>query len=1050
MKRLTALVLTGVLLLSTPQMASAATTQTDSITPRPASKGGVIGTDFTPHVMNSEAETNVIVELRKDPVAVVEARSGTKMSSKQRSQLRERIKGSQKSVISQINSSGGHVVSQMASAYNGVHARVRGSELKKIEALPEVVAIHGAPRYKARPTNDTSVPFLGADKVWQDVGYTGKNVKVAVLDTGIDYTHADFGGPGTPDAFTAASRKSDRIADPALFGTKAAKVKGGVDLVGDKYDASDPKSKPHPDPNPLDCAAAGHGSHVAGTIAGLGVTTSGDTYHGPYDGTTADKKFKVGPGVAPHADLYAVRVFGCAGTTDVTTEAIDWAVANQMDVANLSLGGTYGTADAPDAVAARNAVASGVIMVVAAGNEGHNPYLVGSPSTGHGVISVAAVDHAETFPGAVLTTADGHRIQAINANDAKLASTYDVVILKDDPATEEDESLGCSEQAYRSNGITSGANQLAVSTRGRCARIARAVHAQKAGAAAAAMINTDDTLPSFEGPITGNPDTGEEYEVTIPFLGIRGPLGAKSDGDTLHGADGTTITLQGNSAANSEYRHPADFTSSGPVTGTSAAHPSVGAPGVSITSVAVGSGSDGTTMSGTSMATPHVAGVAALGVQAHPDWTHQQIGQAIVTTADHDGIKGTDTHLTGAGLVDPVALVKATTSAHGDVTTTKLGSVADPSLSYGFVEITDAYSSARTVKLTNHSTSAKTYRLTTQASANSDAAEVTVSPSTLTIGPGASKSAQVYLSTSVDKIGTSSDKDDQSSFHAIEGIVTATSGSEKTHVPYLLVPRADAGVTMVGKPVLNKASNTIKLTKQAPAVPATVQTFTLGTVDARGHKETASDRGWDVRAIGVASVQNGSDTTLQFAINTYSNHSNAALNEYAVILDTDNNGKPDKAVFATDSGLVNEGYANGVAEVFIADLATEEITPAGHLAIAPTDSSTVILPVDASTVGINGRFTYRVETTSGVDDEHHDRTLKATYDPNHKVFADGQTLTIGAGQQDAELTVPFVPAAFKAAPRNGLGLLLIAPDNAAASEALIVPKLPLRADLRNP
>ena len=252
MKRLTALVLTGVLLLSTPQMASAATTQTDSITPRPASKGGVIGTDFTPHVMNSEAETNVIVELRKDPVAVVEARSGTKMSSKQRSQLRERIKGSQKSVISQINSSGGHVVSQMASAYNGVHARVRGNELKKIEALPEVVAIHGAPRYKVRPTNDTSVPFLEADKVWQDVGYTGKNVKIAVLDTGIDYTHADFGGPGTPDAFTAASRKSDRIADPALFGTKAAKVKGGVDLVGDRYDASDPKSKPHPDPNPLD------------------------------------------------------------------------------------------------------------------------------------------------------------------------------------------------------------------------------------------------------------------------------------------------------------------------------------------------------------------------------------------------------------------------------------------------------------------------------------------------------------------------------------------------------------------------------------------------------------------------------------------------------------------------------------------------------------------------------------------------------------------------------------------------------------------------------
>lgn len=53
--------------------------------------------------------------------------------------------------------------------------------------------------------------------------------------------------------------------------------------------------------------------------------------------------FGIGPGVAPLADLYMVRVFGCTGSTDVVTDAIDWAVHNNMDVISMSLGGAYGT-----------------------------------------------------------------------------------------------------------------------------------------------------------------------------------------------------------------------------------------------------------------------------------------------------------------------------------------------------------------------------------------------------------------------------------------------------------------------------------------------------------------------------------------------------------------------------------------------------------------------------------------------------------------------------------------------------------------------------------
>jgi subtilisin family serine protease len=135
---------------------------------------------------------------------------------------------------------------------------------------------------------------------------------------------------------------------------------------------------PQPDPNPLDCN--GHGSHVAGTAAGGGVNADGTSYTGPYDATTPSRSFTVGPGVAPQADLYAVRVFGCNGSTNVVVPAIDWAVDHGMDVINMSLGSSFGRADDPDAQAAANAVAAGVVVVASSGNSGPSPYLTGSPA----------------------------------------------------------------------------------------------------------------------------------------------------------------------------------------------------------------------------------------------------------------------------------------------------------------------------------------------------------------------------------------------------------------------------------------------------------------------------------------------------------------------------------------------------------------------------------------------------------------------------------------------------------------------------------------------
>jgi len=134
--------------------------------------------------------------------------------------------------------------------------------------------------------------------------------------------------------------------------------------------------------------------------------------------------------VAPKAELYAVRVFGCEGSTDVTVDAIEWAVDNDMDVINMSLGSTFGGADDPSSVAAANAVRAGVVVVASAGNDGTNYYMAGAPAAGDGVIAVAATDATPTYPGANLTF-EGGSIQAQNSNGAKFTdnTSYRVVVL---------------------------------------------------------------------------------------------------------------------------------------------------------------------------------------------------------------------------------------------------------------------------------------------------------------------------------------------------------------------------------------------------------------------------------------------------------------------------------------------------------------------------------------------------------------------------------------------------------------------------------------------
>lgn len=145
-------------------------------------------------------------------------------------------------------------------ALKGVAVEGDADSLRELAARPDVVKVSRiVPKSRSNGGTDVDTQTLAT---WTNTGKTGKGVRIAVVDSGVDYTHTDFGGPGTQEAYEKASASKDLPgADSGLY--DPAKFVGGYDFAGDQYDAGDPeKSTPNPDNNPLDCREGGHGSHV--------------------------------------------------------------------------------------------------------------------------------------------------------------------------------------------------------------------------------------------------------------------------------------------------------------------------------------------------------------------------------------------------------------------------------------------------------------------------------------------------------------------------------------------------------------------------------------------------------------------------------------------------------------------------------------------------------------------------------------------------------------------------------------------------------------------
>ncbi len=1003
---------TGVALLTTLGFAAAVTAQGPTTTARSSvqqdtrfrqsTRPASIDLGNLPSRTNPEKIVTATVVLAADSVSSAKEKADTAKVTFDKLAAQRRATAAQTAITPNLRAAGGSVRASTSTVLNTVTVRAKVKDLKNLAAVPGVAAVHVS-RPIARD-NGASDAYTGADQVWQSLGLTGTGLTVGVIDDGIDYHHADFGGSGDPADYAADDRT---VIEPGSFPT--VKVTGGYDFVGDAYDANPDAAGetdiPVPDADPLACGE--HGTHVSGTAAGQGVLADGSTFTGPYNATTlADHSFTVAPGSAPEASIKIYKVFGCDGSVndDILLAAIDRAVADGVQVINMSLGSTWGTATEPIALAIDNATKLGVLSVVSAGNSGPNAYLVGGPSTANTALSVAAADTSSaTLPGVAITGDVTLTGQNSNAYDFSTGAISGVTV---------DIGLGCTAADYA--GL---AGQIVVTHRGQCDRVARAILGTSAGVAGVIFINNAAGYPPIEGRIPGG---------TVPFVGLP---------NTAVIADGSNVTLDaGAPIPNPAFTNFASFTSNG-LRQDSAPKPDITAPGVNILSAFVGSGDQGALLSGTSMAAPHTAGIALLVRQAHPTWGPIAVKGALMSTADPSRVGDWNVIRGGTGMVSAPAAVDASTFF-----STKNGS---NHLAFGFQELKGTYADSRTISLNNTSKKAVTYDLATQLDTlGLTQFSATVSPATVTVSARSARTITVTLrirdaqnlpDVSVDTGG------DQA---VVSGLLVATprgtvAGVHTLRAPLALVPYGLSDIRATAKPgvgVPKGYTGSVALANRGIHY-GTYDTYQWIATDAA--RDNATPGTPDARDVGVQQFPiSATDELMVFAVSLNNRFTTAATTEIDVYIDVDRDGIDDFLTVGVDFGLLTSGAPNGDFQSFTIDLATFDIVDLWS-AFAPNNGSIAELPVLASAIGASGPVGIRVETGTVVELAAYDVVASGLYDPTSPAVSMGDFDVIDAAGT-ATLPVSIDPAA--AAQQGARGWLVVSVDDAAgAREADRVP-----------
>jgi minor extracellular serine protease Vpr len=571
------------------------------------------------------------------------------------------------------NASRARITSQYDISLNAVAVQLNGTPLETIAAAPMVERAEYNALY--HPNLSESYKIINASDAWTAAGgraAAGSGIKIGDIDTGIDHNHPFFDPtgfsypPGFPkcDAADSTTHTVDSNCEYVSPKVIVAKV---------FYNKAHQQG--------LDAQAIqDHGTHTAGIAAGVTGKTA------VVNGVSIDDM----SGIAPGAFLGNYNVFPGnvlnARSEDILN-AVDAAVADGMDVLNLSLGGTFHGNNDLLAIGLDNAVDAGVVVAVAAGNSGPGPSTLESPGRARKIITVGAstnqhfVGQPFTYPASGGTTIGA----AVGDFPALPTASYDLF---------DTHSNGCTSVDPGASG------KLAIIDRGVCTFSTKVRNAIAAGAVGVVVINN----------VAGDPtamakDGGGGDDLPAVMIGLNEGAALRASGETTASA---VATFQEFITANKDIL--AGFSSQGPTLVDLAVKPDLTSVGVNVLSsitcvgkpdTCPGDGSGWAFFSGTSMSTPHIAGSAAVLLDLHSDWSPAQVKSALVNRADlvvkdaQTGIHDIGPTAQGAG--------RENLSVAADATTW-----LDP-VSASFGQVTIGHPTSLTITLSNPSGTDETF-----------------------------------------------------------------------------------------------------------------------------------------------------------------------------------------------------------------------------------------------------------------------------------------------------------------------------------------------------
>ena len=1016
-------------------------------TPDPAKK-------IHPSLRNVTTEVVAVVRFNEPPLLARLGRNaknqGSRLTPAQQAAYVNRLRSRQSTTVSQVVTAGGATLGQFTKALNAVVVQIPGHRLLELARRPSVFSINPVSDYRLDLTDS-----LGAvgDATVQSAGRTGQGIRVAVIDTGVDYTHRNLGGVGTTAAYAAAyGANFDDLLNTTRDGLfPTGKVAGGWDFVGEYWPVlrdGEVVASLTPDEDPID--RQGHGTHVADVLAGASL----DGLH---------------KGVAPGATLYAFkacssRELACSGvallraleacltpddpsSVDGTIDPNAQVVQNPVDIINISLGTRYGQFQDEAAYMVEWLTYFGITVVCSGGNRGDLPYSVSSPGIAPGAISVAQTQTPSVKADAIRIFRNSNRVTSTIINTASL-DWAPVTALVSGPLVYLGQ--GCTSDPYPVPDA-SIRNAIAVVDRGGCNVSLKVDRAARLGARAVIVVNN----------VPGDPPTFSQGagSVFVPTLVV-----SQADGEALKATLGSGVNraAMGPAIATSLAGGLVETSSRGPSISFQSIKPEIAAPGA-LMSAEVGTGGSESAFAGTSGSTPVVAGAAALVQGAMLEDTGSLLESwalkaLLMNTADPGVLLAPVSRpgvlapvlRTGAGEVRIPAAITAPAIAVVDAPGVPFVD-QQAALSFGYQAFLGSSRVTLTKRIRVHSLvqDARTYTLSGGFRDPADqalgAVTIRFSSSTVTVDPFDEATVDVSLDVDPTRLpswaldgGAGGGDGEAFRLQEFDGMVTLTSGSDRLSLPWHLLPRKAADLALTTSQLdLSGGPATVGLSNAGGATSGVSEIFPLGGTSPQDYvKPDEFGRGEafpDLKAVGIR--RNGS--AVEVAIATYEERSHPAYPaEFNVYLDVDQDGAEDY-VLANAMVQLENGDATGKVEVQVLEV---QWTASGSsfqrigsgVADCDFNSSTCIFSVDAGLIGLaaSGGLNWYVIAfdnyfTGAATDSIPSGVAYLTEDLDLPYFAiqGSQTRTVAVGSTSL-LTVEEVPGGALASPTQGGFLFL--------------------------